>query len=152
MVRGLPKSYIQKYGVSKKAWREYRKVHPKKGRSSSPKKTRTRNPTRKVRKRMARRKRRSRRRSMAIPVAPIMGLIGGAAEPIRRALGGDMGGALLELRNTVTGFGDHGDFHPEWLATFWGPVIGGMLLHKFVGGWPLNVNRTLARYNIPIRV
>ena len=33
---GLPASYIKKYGVSKKAWSEYRKGHAK-GRSKTPK-------------------------------------------------------------------------------------------------------------------
>jgi len=45
MPRGLPKSYIKKYGISKKAWREYRKAHKKGSRkagTSSKKKTKRR--------------------------------------------------------------------------------------------------------------
>lgn len=38
MGRGLPKSYIKKYGISKKAWREYRKDQTEKGRRSKPRK------------------------------------------------------------------------------------------------------------------
>lgn len=42
--QGLPKSYIKKWGISKRAWKEYHKVHPKKGAKKkttgkSPKKT-----------------------------------------------------------------------------------------------------------------
>ena len=45
MAKGLPAKYIKQYGVTKKAWREYRKVHPKstsKTKSKPKKKTRSR--------------------------------------------------------------------------------------------------------------
>lgn len=50
MARGLPKSYIKKFGVTKKAWREYRK--DKKIPRSTPKtKTRKRTMARKKKRR-----------------------------------------------------------------------------------------------------
>jgi len=45
---GLPKSYIKKYGISKKAWREYRKTHKKsKSRTTRKSKTKTKTKRRK---------------------------------------------------------------------------------------------------------
>lgn len=34
MPKGLPKSYIKKYGISKRAWREYRKSKSRKGKTT----------------------------------------------------------------------------------------------------------------------
>lgn len=57
-MRGLPKSYIKKYGISKKAWAEYRKAKGgRKRKVNKPKKTR--NITRRIR--SVAKKRRSRR-------------------------------------------------------------------------------------------
>jgi len=44
-MRGLPKSYIKKYGISKRAWREYRKAH-KKSKSRTTRKSKTKTKTR----------------------------------------------------------------------------------------------------------
>lgn len=73
---GLPASYIKKWGVSKRAWREYRKKNPKtnKRRSST---------TRKV-KRVARRRRytrKRRRRKRTIAILPLGGAVAGIFIP-----------------------------------------------------------------------
>jgi len=55
MAKGLPKSYIKKWGISKRAWREYRKAHKSKSRTTRKSKTKTKkrrtyNLTKKTRK------------------------------------------------------------------------------------------------------
>jgi len=140
---GLPASIIKKYGVTKKAWRIYRQKHPKtnKRRRSNPSKV----------KRVARRRRytrKRRRRKRTIPIVPIIGVAAGAAEPIRRAVAGDFMGALGELRNTVTGFDEYGNFNPQWLMTFWGPTIGGILFHKVAN--MLGINRIFNNLPSPL--
>lgn len=88
---------------------------------------------------------------MAIPLAPLIGVAVPLIEPIRRAMEGDYMGALGEARNRFTGFDENGKFNPEWLLIGWGPVVGGLLVHKIVGGY-LGLNRILAAHKIPIRV
>lgn len=109
--------------------------------------TRKANPTRRrgVR-RMARRK--TKRRQRTIAVAPLLGLVGGLQDPIQRAVAGDFMGALHESRNIITGFDEFGGWNPQWMAKFWGPVIGGVLMHKvanFIG-----VNRQFAKLPSPL--
>ena len=87
---GLPKSYIKKYGISKQAWREFRKA--KKGRKSSSKK--------KVKK-VARRRRgryrakRRRRRDKRISLIGTAGAVGSVFIP-RRPEQASMGQWLKE--------------------------------------------------------
>ena len=98
---------------------------------------------------MAKKKRRS--RSMTIPLAPIVGLVSGLAKPIDSALKGDYQGALIWATRYYTGFDPEGrGFNFEWLKQGLLPLIGGLLVHKFVGGKPLNLNRMLARAGVPL--
>lgn len=141
LASGLPKSYIKKYGISKKAWKEYRKSKSKGRRKTNPKKVRNL-----PRRRYTRRRRRRNPRTIAI--APVLGLVGGLQDPIQRAVGGDYMGALHEARNIITGFDEFGGWNPQWMAKFWGPVLGGVLMHKVAN--MLGVNRQFAKLPSPL--
>lgn len=146
MVKGLPKSIIKKYGISKKAWQVYR--GRKSSRSSNPRPTKR---ARKVKK-LARRKYRRRSDGMTIPLAPIAGLVAGLGEPIDRALQGNFTGpnsALSWLTLNYTGYNDQTGNWNIMAAKGLPPLIIGALVHKFVGGSPLNINRMLARAKVP---
>ena len=109
-------------------------------------KTKTKTKTR--RKTMAKKKRRSRK--MTIPLAPIAGLAAGLAWPIEAAVNGDLHLALRRLGLRYTGFDpETGAFDINALKDGVGPLIVGLLVHKFVGGSPLNLNRMLASANVP---
>ena len=145
--KGLPKSIIKKYGISKKAWAVFRGRKSSKSSNPRPEKARK---VKNVARRKYSRKRKRRSRGMTIPLAPVIGLIGPMAPRIIPSLiRGDFGGALHEARNIYTGFDEHGNFHFEWLMQGIMPLIGGLLVHKFVGGAPLNANRILANANVP---
>ena len=117
------------------------------GRTTKKKKSGSSKPTKKVTKTAKKKRRRGRR---SIPLAPLIGLVGSAAEPIKRAMGGDWQGAIGEARNIYTGFNEQGKFNAGWLVKGWGPIVLGCLIHKFVGGWPINANRYLA--GLPIKI
>ena len=142
---GLPKSYIKKYGISKKAWREYhKKKKPRSRKVTKPKKRRRVNRT-------ARRKRKGRRRySMTIPVAPVLGLVAGMANPIQLAMAGQPELALKDALWKYTGWNSDANKW-EWggMIQGVGPLIAGLLVHKFVGGPPLNLNKILAQSRVP---
>jgi len=70
---GLPKSYIKKYGISKKAWAEYRKSKGKRSRSASTGGRKTAS-----RRRRYYRKAKSRARSSAGPLLGFATFAGGA--------------------------------------------------------------------------
>jgi len=111
-------------------------------------KTKT-NPKKKGKvKTMAKKKRRSRK--MTIPLAPIIGLIGTPAisSAIPSFMAGDFEGGIQRLGGLV-GLWRDGSFHFDTLAANMTPVIAGLLIHKFVGGSPLNLNRMLASANVP---
>jgi len=160
MPRGLPLKYIKKYGISKRAWREYRKdvgtFKRKYGVSPVP-----HNPRKKrkggVRGLARWRRRRRRRRSMTIPVAPVIGLATGIfapsafgptiAERIQQGRWTDAGKiAALQYLGYDVYTGKWDIFKARGLL----PIAMGLLVHKFVGGSPLNLNRMLARHNIPL--
>ena len=116
--------------------------------SSSKKKTR------KVKRRMARRKRRNRRKSFSIPLAPTLGLVAGLAKPIERAIQGRFVG-----NDSFVDIASHHylGYIPSRNQLDWGglkngllPLILGAVIHKFVGGHPLNVNRMLAAAGVPL--
>lgn len=152
MPKGLPRSIIKKYGISKKAWDVYR---GRKGKKRTSKSRRSSNPKRSV-KRTARRKRR-RRASMTLPVAPLIGFAAPFAmtNPSGRTIIGDaMKGnyedLLYDARERFTGIDANGKFHGEWVVATYLPMILGGLIHKYVGGSPINLNRTLGRAKIPL--
>lgn len=155
MARGLPKSYIVRArrmlpkGASisqifKKAWRLYKgsKVY-------KPLTRKVKNPKKRGKTRMARRKRRSRRYSMTIPIAPIVGLAVGMAKPLDNAIKGNIPAAVDQLKYNYLGLTVDNKFSTTGLMQGLVPLVAGLLVHKFVGGAPLNFNKMLARARVP---
>lgn len=112
----------------------------KRRKKSNPKRRKTR---------MARRRRGRRRYSMTIPLAPIAGLAVTFGEPIKYAMAGDMTGVVNSVKWNVLGVQADGSWNVGQFIANWMPTIAGALIHKFVGGPPLNVNRLLARAKVP---
>ena len=165
MPRGLPASYIKKakrelgkgaswHDIFKRAWKLYKgsKIHkavsgnPTRKKGSRKKSSRKRSVSR-----MPKKKRRYSRK-MTIPLAPILGVI--ASPGVQNAITSAMEGKFdLTMKHLTTLIG----WNPwqnkwEWqhLANNLTPILVGLLVHKFVGGAPLNLNRTLARHKIPL--
>ena len=94
-------------------------------------------------------KKRKRRRPKTIPILPIVGLVGGAIEPIKRIVTGDFEGGLKELAQITTGVSlDDGSWNPEWMKKFWVPVIVGIIGHKVAN--MLGINRVFSRLPSPL--
>ena len=99
---------------------------------------------------LTRRKRSRGSRKLTIPIAPIAGLLAGLAKPIEHALAGNFDTAFNHLSINYTGVHPvTGRFNPEWLKIGLMPLVMGCLVHKFVGGAPLNLNRVLANAGVP---
>ena len=155
--KGLPKSIIKKYGISKKAWRVFR---GKKSKSSTPRTSKTSRKVKKVARRRYSRKRSRRRGGMTIPLAPIIGLGAGLAggstwsggnSVISRLMEGDIADAMKIGAYHYLGYDINlGKFEVQGLMTGVMPLVVGALIHKFVGGAPLNVNRMLAAAKVPL--
>ena len=154
--KGLPKSIIKKYGISKKAWAVYR---GKKSKGSNPRPKKARK-VKKVARRRYSRKRSRRRGGMTIPLAPIIGLGAGLAggstwsggnSVISRLMEGDIADAMKIGAYHYLGYDINlGKFEVQGLMTGVMPLVVGALIHKFVGGAPLNVNRMLAAARVPL--
>lgn len=143
MPKGLPREIIKKYGVTKKAWTIFRgKRKPKT--YKSPKQY-----VSKVRHMAKRRRRRS--GGMTIPLAPIVGLAAGMIEPATLATQGNVTAAFQTLCRNYTGYDP---ITMKWDHTLalrgLAPLAVGLLVHKYVGGKPLNFNAVLARAKVPI--
>jgi len=169
--RGLPASYIKKakrelgkgaswHDIFKRAWELYKGSKVYKAVSGNPtKKKGSRKKSSKKRSvsRMAKKKRRY-SRSLTIPLAPIAGLVAGLATPppgresvITNILQGDWKNAFTALAINYTGVDPNtGKFDFNNLTRGLFPLVAGLLVHKFVGGSPLNLNRMLARHKIPL--
>ena len=97
-------------------------------------------------------------KSMTIPLAPIGGLMAGLAVPISQAVLGNYtgsGGAIDWLIYNYTGFrgnfsGGQPTFDPTGLKNGLLPLIAGVLIHKFVGGQPIGINRMLGQAGVPV--
>jgi len=101
--------------------------------------------------RVARRKKRRRSRSMTIPLAPVLGLFAGLANPIQLGMAGQLDLAITDATFNYTGFNRNtGQFDIGGLARGMGPLILGLMVHKFVGGPPLNANKMLAAARVPV--
>lgn len=106
---GLPKSYIKKYGISKKAWTEYRKAN--KGRTTKRKTAKVKHVAK--RRRRYTRKTTRRKKDRRIPLAPTLGFAlplafgkpyGGTwASPMEAAMDGSWKGALQSALVNLTG-------------------------------------------------
>jgi len=96
-------------------------------------------------------KRRRKKRAFTLPIAPIAGFMGAPAtrEIIKAIMAGNLETALYYLPNYV-GVWNDGTFHAETLAANVVPMAIGALVHKYVGGAPLNLNRTLAQAGVPV--
>lgn len=170
MLPGLPKSYIKKYGISKRAWREYRKAVPKRGtglktgragkrRRGKPRteaQRRARHNPKKV-KRVARRRsysRKRRRRGVkTIPILPLVGLAAGLWEPVTNIVNDPSPETIKQsLNHMVTiysGFNAiDGEFQPQMLLKGLAPLVGGILAHKIVTS--LGGNRAFANLPSPL--
>jgi len=146
MAKGLPKSIAKKYGITKKAWRVYR---GKKGRSKSRSKSKS-----KSRKRSNPRRKNAVRRikKLNLPIALIAGTAAGLIDPFKAAVQEkDPGKALRIISYHYLGYNvTTGQFDINGLKKGTLPLIAGALIHKFVGGAPLNVNKSLAGAGVPI--
>jgi len=123
---------------------------------------RKRSPKPKTKKRsvrtVAKRKRRY-SRSFGIPLAPIAGLAAGLVTPpkpgrdsvITNIMQGDWQNTFNALAMVYTGVDPAtGKFDFASLKRGLVPLVAGLLIHKFIGGSPLNLNRMLARYKVPL--
>jgi len=172
MPRGLPANYIKKakrelgkgaswHDVFKRAWELYKGSKVYKAVSGNPGKkkgSRKKSSKRSVFS-LARRKKRTYNRKFTIPVAPLVGLATGFATPprgypksaIQYAMDGDINNFINALSNVYLGYNPpDGTFDIKRASRGLLPLVLGLLVHKFVGGSPLNLNRTLARMKIPL--
>jgi len=154
MAKGLPKWAIKEAkargakNIFAYAWTLVKRKGKKGSRKSNPK------TKRRGGKKMARRKR-SYRRSMTIPLAPIAGLAAGLATPLHKGIVegnwfGETNSFISWLKYNYLGITPEGNFSMDGLKNGLLPLIAGLLVHKFVGGSPLNLNRMLARHKIPL--
>ena len=163
MPRGLPASYIKKakrelgkgaswHDIFKRAWELYKGSKVYKAVSGNPtKKKGSRKKSSKKRSvsRMPKKKRRYSRK-MTIPLAPLMGVIPMVQKPIEALVQGNFNEAVERAKWNILGINRENQFVPQKFIANITPLIIGLLVHKFVGGSPLNLNRTLARHKIPI--
>jgi len=107
------------------------------------------------RKRMSRPRRyykaiRRRAKKTTIPIAPLMGLVAGIAEPVQYAVKGEFGNAIQIGVINYTGYDmATKKFYFDRLQNGLLPLVAGMLVHKFVGGKPLGLNQMLAQAGVP---
>ena len=103
---------------------------------------------------MAKKKRRRKSKSMTLPIAPLAGLAAGLAAPVQSAMDGAYRDAVNKLLRNYVGLDGYltGNytFRPEMMINGLAPLVIGGLVHKYVGGKPLNINSTLARSGVPL--
>lgn len=97
---------------------------------------------------MVRKKRRGKRK-MTVPIAPIAGLVPMVARSAVALMNGDIGEAQRSFLYDTIGVDEAGMFHLDKAIANVTPLVAGLLIHKFVGGAPLNFNRILARAGVP---
>jgi len=96
-------------------------------------------------------KRRRGKRAFTIPLAPVAGLAAGLVWPAKLAMDGKYEEALNHISMNYTGYDSwSGTWNPNHLMKGLTPLIIGGLVHKFVGGAPLNMNKMLANANVPV--
>ena len=100
---------------------------------------------------MARRKRKRSARKFTIPLAPVIGLSVGMVRPVETLLAGNLGGAIHHASQAYLGYDTvKRTFDPRSMASGLLPLAIGLLVHKFIGGAPLNANRMLAQAGVPV--
>ena len=90
---------------------------------------------------MARRKYGKKRRSSrgkAIPLAVAIPVAMLAYDPLKAAMAGNVGEAMLRLRKNVTGVEWNGSFNAGNLLTSYGPVLVGAIVHKGANKFGIN--------------
>jgi len=96
-------------------------------------------------------KRKRGKRSFTIPLAPVLGLAAGLAAPLQKAIEGNVQAAIEIATESYTGYNIPSQtWNPTSLARGVLPLAIGLLVHKFIGGPPLNANRMLAAANVPV--
>lgn len=87
---------------------------------------------------------------MTVPLAPIIGFIAAPAvrKGIQLAIEGKFDRAMVSAGHFI-GVRSDGSFNAGLLFKNILPIIAGLLIHKFVGGPPLNLNKILARAKVP---
>jgi len=131
---GLPKSFIKKYGVSKRAWREYRKSLKKsksrtKKSKTNPNRRKKSNPNRR-RKNLPRRKNKRRGKSLQQTVFKWLRIGALVAPAAYTAIQhkDDLGHAIEHGLYRYTGWsGDRQRFEWQGLLEGWGPFLGACL-------------------------
>lgn len=108
---------------------------------------------RKVKRKLAKKNKR-RNNQMTIPLAIVVPLAAGigpsVAAIMRDQSPENVAGTLNHLTMIYTGYNAMaGNFEMGALAKGLLPLIAGGLVHKFVGGAPLNINRILAAAKVP---
>ena len=108
---------------------------------------------RKVKRKLAKKKNR-RKSQMTIPLAIVAPLAAGIGPSVASIIADpspeNVAGTLNHLALIYTGYNAiDGVFDMGALAKGLFPLIAGGLVHKFVGGAPLNINRMLAAAKVP---
>lgn len=119
------------------------------GKSKSKAKGKAKKAKTTKRRSMAKKKKNSRRRKFTLPMAVITPFVWKSYSAIQNAAGGNYDQAVRDLMWHFAAIDSSGNFNPDALKT-WIPVIMGLLVHKFVGGAPLNLNRALGNAGVPI--
>jgi hypothetical protein len=88
---------------------------------------------------------------MTIPIAPLVGIMATAESGglISNVIAGRFDQIPSSAAWSILGIGNDNRINMGALVEHWTPTIAGLLIHKFVGGNPLNVNRTLERARVP---
>lgn len=90
------------------------------------------------------------KRKFTLPIAPIIGLAVGIAPAIKDVADGEYEMAVNKLKYSYLGLDLNNKFKPEALMNGLVPLIVGGLVHKFIGGPPINMNRMLASAGVPV--
>ena len=96
-------------------------------------------------------KKKRRSRKFTIPLAPIGGLVATPAlrYMVSELMAGNLETAIAQPARFAGIDPNTGQFSVDELKNNLLPVVLGILVHKFIGGSPLNLNRTLANANVP---
>jgi len=129
----------------------------KKSRKSNPRASSKPRKVKSLARRRYVRKTKRRSRQFTIPLAPTAAILGTIARPtpagttiIGDVMNGDIPQLLYDVREVFAGVDNDGKLRLEWLLATYGPIVAGLLIHRFIGGRPLNVNAMLARAGVPI--
>ena len=116
---------------------------------SRVKKTKTSKKT--TRKKSGGKNRKMGKRKFTLPLAVIGGLSAGLARPVKHLMAGEYENAMTVLSQNYTGWSiQQGNWDAVRMKEGLLPLVIGALVHKFVGGPPINLNRMLASAGVPL--